>query len=220
MIRRVGWRTLPDTCPGGFATSEGVEVGGAKIGARNVSPMAKISSPSRAPRNAPQPKVHRYIDALFSDDFGRQSKLTTYSANSFAKKKLDAAAQSLQLKGERREKQLRRIEIREWRAAERSVAAEQRESDHRFRLMWRTLNTKVRPEKTLRHTPPRTRQRDWPYAAVALPKYDGPVIDRNGQRGVFMRVRYYSRRTAEQGVSQRLVKYVFNGAECDVDDVT
>jgi hypothetical protein len=177
--------------------------------------MANPSTPSRAPRNAPQRKPHRYIDALFADDFGRRSKLTTYSANSFAKKKYDAASQALQLKGERREKQLRRIEIREWRAAERSVTAEQRESDHRIRLMWRTLNTKVRPEKTLRYTPPRERQRTWPYAAIALPKYDGPVIDRNGQRGVFMRVRYYSRRTAGQGVSQRVVKYCFNGAEVD-----
>jgi hypothetical protein len=161
--------------------------------------------------------VHRYIDALFTDDFGRQSKLTTSSANGFARKKLDAAAQSLQLKGERREKQLRRIEIREWRAAERSVAAELRESDHRARLLWRSLRTKVRPEKKIRHTPPRERKRHWPYAAVALPKYDGPVIDRRGQRGVFMRMRYYSRRTAEAGVSQRVVLYCFNGAELDPD---
>ncbi|MET0374074.1 MAG: hypothetical protein ABW128_07440 [Rhizorhabdus sp.] len=161
--------------------------------------------------------MHRYVEALFTDDFGRQSKLTTASANGFARKKLDAAAQSLQLKGERREKQLRRIEICEWRAAERSIAAELRESDHRIRLMWRSLKTKVRPEKKVRHTPPRERKRHWPYAAVALPKYDGPVINRSGQRGVFMRMRYYSRRTAEQGVSQRVVRYCFNGAELDPD---
>lgn len=179
--------------------------------------MANPSSPSRASRNAPQRKVHRYIDALVSDDFGRQSTLTVQSANSFARKKLDAAAHSLQLKGERREKQLRRIEIREWRAAERSVAAELRESDQRIRLMWRSLRTKVRPEKKVRHTPPKERKRHWPYTAVALPKYDSPVIDRNGQRGVFMRMRYYSRRTAEAGVSQRVAKYCFNGAELDPD---
>lgn len=179
--------------------------------------MANLSIPSRAPRTAPQRKAHRYIDALFTDDFGRQSKLTTASANSFARKKLDAAAQSLQLKTERSEKQLRRIEIREWRAAERSVAAELRESDRRIRLMWRSLKTKVRPEKKVRHTPPKERKRHWPYATVALPKYDGPVIDRQGQRGVFVRMRYYSRRNAEAGVSQRVVKYCFNGAELDPD---
>lgn len=177
--------------------------------------MANPSSPFRASRNAPQPKVHRYVDASFTDDFGRQSKLTTASANGFARKKLDAAAQSLQLKGERREKELRRIEVREWRAAERSIAAELRESDHRSRSMWRSLRTKVRPETKVRHAPPKECKRHWPYAAVALPKYDGPVIDRSGQRGVFMRMRYYSRRTAEAGVSQRVVKYCYNGAELD-----
>ncbi len=161
--------------------------------------------------------MHRYIDASFNDDFGRQSKLTTASANGFARKKLDAAAQSLQLKGERREKELRRIEVREWRAAERSIAAELRESDHRSRSMWRSLRTKVRPETKVRHTPPKERKRHWPYATVALPKYDGPVIDRSGQRGVFMRMRYYSRRTAEQGVSERVVKYCYHGAELDPD---
>ena len=83
--------------------------------------------------------------------------------------------------------------------------------------MWRSLKTKVRPEKKVRHTLPRERKRHWPYAAVALPKYDGPVIDRQGQRGVFLRMRYYSRRTAEPGVSQRVVRYCFNGAELDPD---
>ncbi|MDX5983690.1 hypothetical protein [Sphingomonas echinoides] len=161
--------------------------------------------------------MHRYIDALVGDDFGRQSKLTTYSANGFARKKLDTASQSLQLRSERQEKQLRRIEIREWRAAERSVAADLRESDHRIRLMWRSLRTGVRPEKKVRHSPPRDRKRHWPYSAVALPKYDGPVIDRRGERGVFLRIRYYSRRTAEAGVSQRVVKYCYNGAAIDPD---
>lgn len=179
--------------------------------------MAKPSTPSRASRNAPQRKVHRYIDALFVDDFGRQSKLTTTSANSFARKKVDRASQALQLHNERAEKKARRIEIREWRAAARSLEAELRESDHRIQLMWCRMQTRVRPEKKVRHKPPPERKRHWPYAAVALPKYDGPVIDRRGQRGVFMRVRYYSRRTTEAGVSQRVVKYCFNGAELDPD---
>lgn len=179
--------------------------------------MANSSTPSRAPRKAPQRKVHRYIDALVSDDFGRLAKLMTRSANSFARKKLDTASQSLQLKGERNEKKARGAEIREWRAAERSVAAELREADHRYRLLWRSLKTKVRPDKKLKHTPPKEPRRDWPYASVALPKYDGPVIDRRGQRGVFARFRYYSRRTAKAGVSSRAFKYCFNGAELDID---
>ncbi len=179
--------------------------------------MATPSIPCQAPRNAPQREVHRYIDALVRDDFGRLSKLTTQSANTFAKKKLDTASQSLQLKAERQAKTARRIEIREWRAAERSVAAEQREADHRNRPLWRSLKTKIRPDKKLKHTPPREAKRDWPYASVALPKYDGPVIDRRGQRGVFARFRYYSRKTARAGVSQRVVAYCFHGAALDPD---
>lgn len=190
-------------------------MGGLKIGARNVSPMAKPSSSSRPPRNAPQPKVHRYIDALFGDNFGRLSKLTIHSANTFSKKRVDTASQSLQLKTEAKEKKARRIESREWRAIERAIEAELRESDHRSRLMWRSVKTKVKPEQTFEHTPPTGRRRTWPHASVALTKYDGPVIDRRGQRGVFMRVRYYSRRTAEPGVSQRVVRYCLHGAELD-----
>lgn len=181
--------------------------------------MAKTSLPPRASRNAPHAKVHRYIDALVTDDFGRPSKLTTCSANSFAKKKYDSASQALQLKIERRERQARRIEIRDWRAAERSVAAELRESDARARVMWRSLKTKVRPEKSLKHTRPRERKHSWLHASVALPKYGGPVIDRRGQRGVFARFRYYSRKSAKTGVSSRVVVYCFNGAELDNDGV-
>jgi len=48
-----------------------------------------------------------------------------------------------------------------------------------------------------------------------LPSYGGLVLDRKGERGVFVRIRYYSRKTAEAGVSSRVVKYVFNGAEID-----
>jgi hypothetical protein len=179
--------------------------------------MAKPSTPSRPSRKVPPRKAHRYIDALVSDDFGRQSTLTTHSANSFARKKLDAASQSLQRRAERNDKKARRIEIREWRSAERSVAAELRDADHRHRLLWRSLKTKVRPDKKLKHTPPKERKRDWPHASVALPKYDGPVIDRRGHRGVFARFRYYSKRTAKSGVSSRVVKYCFNGAELDID---
>lgn len=179
--------------------------------------MAKPSTSSRAPRNAPQRKEHRYIDALISDDFGRHSKLTIQSANSFAKKKLDAASQSLQLRNEQQQKKARRIEVRDWRNAEHYIAAELRDNDRRSRALWRSLNTKVRPDQKVRHTPPRERKRAWPFASFALPKYDGPVIDRNRQRGVFMRMRYYSRKTAKAGVSQRVALYCYHGAELDED---
>ena len=178
--------------------------------------MAKPSTPSRAPRNAPQSgKEHRYVGALVRDDFGRMSLLTTTTANAWAKKKLDHASQTLQLRNERNEKKARRAEAREYRRAEAGLQAELRESDHRARLLSRLLRTKVKPEKKLRHTPPRARVRKWPFTSVALPRYDGPIIDRRGERGVFARFRYYSRRTALAGVSQRVLTYCWNGAELD-----
>lgn len=171
---------------------------------------------SRTPaRKPPQPKVHRYIGALFGDDFGRFSTLSVDSANAFARKKLDRASQSLQLRSERQEKKAQRTEAREYRAAERGVQAELREADVRARMLFRKVRTKEPRDGIVRHKPPKNRQRLWPYAATALPKYDGPVLDRRGERGVFARFRYYSRRTAGQGVSQRVVRYVFNGAAID-----
>ena len=178
--------------------------------------MAKPSTPSRAPRNAPQfKKDHRYIDALVRDDFGRMSRLTTATAHAWAKKKLDAASQTLQVRNERNEKKARLAEAREYRRAEAGLQAELRESDHRARLLSRLVRTKVKPDGILRHKPPRARKRPWPFASVALPKYDGPIIDRRGERGVFARFRYYSSRTAREGVSQRVLAYCFHGAELD-----
>lgn len=160
--------------------------------------------------------MHRYVGALFSDDFGRLSLLTTTSANGFAKKKLDAASQSLQVTTERSVQKARRSASVSYRAAERGVHAELRAA-RRLSHFSRRLLTKVRPEKNLKHRPPREKKRLWPYASKALPKYDGPVIDRGGQRGIFARFRYYSRKTARAGVSQRVVAYVFHGAELDDD---
>lgn len=166
-------------------------------------------------RKPPQPKVHRYIGALFGDDFGRLSALTTDSANAFARKKLDRASQSLQLRTERQENKVLRAEAREYRAAERGLQAELREGERRARMLFRTVRTREPRDGIVRHTPPKEQKRSWPYASTALPRYDGPVLDRRGERGVFARFRYYSRRTAGQGVSQRVVKYVFNGAALD-----
>ena len=189
------------------------------IGARNVSPMAKPSSPLQADRKAPQPREHRYIGALVADDFGGMRALTLATANSFARKKLDASSQALQLRSERQEKKVRRADARESAAAARSVDAEMREGDRRIQLFWRRMTTKARPEKTVRHKPPKARKRAWPYASVALPRYDAPVIDRGGERGVFVRMRYYSRRTAGAGVSQRVLLYCYHGAALDADGV-
>jgi hypothetical protein len=161
--------------------------------------------------------VHRYIGALFGDDFARLSTLTVDSANAFARKKLDTASQSLQLRTEQQESKALRTEAREYRAAEHGLQAELREADRRARMLFRRIRTKQPQDGIVRHKPPKEPKRLWPYASTALPKYDGPVLDRRGERAVFARFRYYSRRTAGQGVSQRVVKYVFNGAALDAD---
>ena len=122
----------------------------------------------------PRQKVHRYIGALVSDDFGGMRSLTLATANAFAKKKIDTASQSLQLRYERQTAKGRRSEARADAKAERGLQAELREADRAIRLFWRRMHTKVRPEKTIRHKPPRERARLWPYASVALPKYDSP----------------------------------------------
>ena len=176
--------------------------------------MAKTTPSRTAVQAAPQPakkKPHIYVPALISDNFGRLSILTADTANPFVAKKLDSASRRLQI---RAEEKLGRDQLRDYVLAERGLTIEFREAEQARRMGRRLIGTKVRPEK-IRHRPPKERQRGWPHASRALPKYSGLVLDRKGERGVFVRIRYYSRKTAEAGVSSRVVKYVFNGAELD-----
>ncbi|MFD1106200.1 hypothetical protein [Sphingobium olei] len=151
------------------------------------------------------------MPALIADNFGRLSVLTADTANPFVAKKLDAASQRLQM---RAEEKLRRDQRRDYLLAENNLRIEFQEAEQQRRKWGRLIRTKVRPEKVGRQ-PPKERKRDWPYASRALPKYGGIVLDRKGERGVFVRIRYYSRKTAGAGVSLRVVKYVFNGADVD-----
>lgn len=151
------------------------------------------------------------MPALIGDNFGRLSALTADTANPFVAKKLDAASQRLQM---RAEEKLRRDQRRDYLLAENNLRIEFQEAEQQRRKWGRLIRTKVRPEK-IRRQPPKERKRDWPYASRALPKYGGPVLDQKGERGVFVRIRYYSRKTAGAGVSSRVVKYVFNGADVD-----
>lgn len=176
--------------------------------------MAKTSPSRTAVQAAPQSnsrKPHVYVPALIGDNFGRLSVLTGDTANPFVAKKLDAASQRLQM---RAEEKLRRHQRRDYLLAENNLRIEFQEAEQQRRKWGRLIRTKVRPEK-IRRQPPKERKRDWPYASRALPKYGGPVLDRKGERGVFVRIRYYSRKTAGAGVSSRVVKYVFNGADVD-----
>lgn len=177
--------------------------------------MAKTSPSRTAVQAAPQSpikKPHAYIPALVADDFNRLCVLTIDAANGFARKRLDAASQRVQLRAEQK---LLNDQRRAYISAENSLRTEFLEAEQQRRAMRRFLRTKVRPEKKVRHKPPKEPHRDWIYASKALPRYSGPVLDRRGERGVFMRIRYYSRKTAEAGVSSRVLQYCFHGCELD-----
>jgi len=177
--------------------------------------MAKTSPSRTAVQAAPQfkkKKPHVYIPAVVADDFNRLCVLTIDTANGFARKRLDAASQRVQL---RADQTLLRDQRRAYIVAENGLRLEFLEAEQQRRAMRRFLRTKVRPEKKIRHTPPKERRRDWAYASKALPTYSGPVLDRRGERGVFVRIRYYSRKTASEGVSSRVLQYCFHGCELD-----
>ena len=174
--------------------------------------MAKTFPSRKAVQAAPQSRVHSYIPALVADDFGRMSMLTTDTANGFARKKLDAASQRLQLRAEQK---AQRDEHRAYIIAENGLRLEFLEAEQQRRSLRRFIRTRAPRDRITRHKPPKKRDRTWIYAAEALPKYSGVILDRRGERSVFVRIRYYSRKTAGQGVSQRVVAYVFHGAEVD-----
>ncbi|MCE7796513.1 hypothetical protein LWE61_08050 [Sphingobium sufflavum] len=176
--------------------------------------MANTSPSRKTVQAAPQSedrKLHVYVPALIGDDFGRLSTLTADTANPFVAKKLGAASQRLQ---RRAEEKLRRDQRRDYILMVRSLQIEFLEAEQERRRWGRLIKTRVRPEK-IAHRPPQKRKRTWPYARSALPHYPSPILDRKGERGVFVRIFYYSRKNARPGVSSRVVKYVFHGAELD-----
>jgi hypothetical protein len=117
-----------------------------------------------------------------------------------------------------RERTTARAEAAENRAAARSLLMEERESERRNRALWRKF--KVRAERKIAPTPARKAKGvvNMPASrpiflagANRLPSYWGPVIDRQGRRGVFLRIRYYGR-DAKMGVGLRLTRYIADGA--------
>ncbi len=180
--------------------------------------MQKTKTSRPAVRNTPQTKAHKFIAATFRDDFGRDRTLSDDGAKTFTKKKLGASAQALLLKNERAEKKVYADDARQHKAAVRRLKAEEREAELRGRKFFRRLIKTQEPLETkLKRKPPRDIKPTWQFASIALPKYDGPIIDRNNARGVFARFRYYASRTAKAGVSARVVKYMWNGAAADKD---
>lgn len=179
--------------------------------------MANTNSSRTTVRKSPQPKVHSYIPAVFTDDYGRDRALTVTSAKKFSRKKLDKSSRSLQQRGNREMDKAIAASDRETAKAVRRLRRQERETEIAIkRFFRRVIRTKVKiPEIKFRSS---KRQRIiLPSAWHAMPKYDGPIRDKLGRRGVFARFRYYSARTAKPGVSKRVTIYIVKGAAIDAD---
>jgi len=178
--------------------------------------MPKRKSSRAAVRNTPQPKAHKYIPAVFVDDYGRDRALTVVSAKAFSKKKLDAASRAIERKSDRDMDRAIETGDRETARAIRRLRKQERETDRSIaRFFRRRIRTKMRPTSQINHKPPKARPSIWPSSSRALPKYDGPIRDKFNRRGVFFRSRYYSSRTAKPGVSKRVAIYIYSGSALD-----
>ena len=182
--------------------------------------MAKTKSSREAVRNTPQPKMHRYVPAVFRDDYGRDRTLTVESAKQFSKKKLSAAAIALQRRGDRGMDMAIAAGDRETARAIRRLRKQERASDFAMKRYFRRyMKTKVPITNKIKHGQPKPQKPISPSKWKALPSYDGPVRDRQRRRGVFLRVRYYSGRSAKPGVSMRVTKYFYRGSALGSDGV-
>ena len=178
--------------------------------------MPKRKSSRAAVRNTPQPKAHKYIPAVFVDDYGRDRALTVVSAKAFSKKKLDAASRAIERKSDRDMDRAIETGDRETARAIRRLRKQERETDRSIaRFFRRRIRTKMRPTSQIKHKSPKARPSIWPSSSRALPKYDGPIRDKFNRRGVFFRSRYYSSRTAKPGVSKRVAIYIYSGSALD-----
>ncbi|QDH35118.1 MobA/MobL family protein [Porphyrobacter sp. YT40] len=181
--------------------------------------MPKPKSSRSAVRNTPQPKEHQFVPAVFVDDFGRDRALTVQSARSFSKKKLNAAARARDRASDRAMERAFRNDEREGARHRRNLGKQEREADIARSRFFRMMRTKVRLNKPIRHNsqkPKRRRKSVQPSRVrLPLPKYDQPIRDKLGRRGVYFRVRYFGAKTTRPGVAMRFATYIFEGAELD-----
>ena len=180
--------------------------------------MPNNKSPRKPVGKSPQRKAHRYLAAVYTDDYGRDRTLTTRNAAQFSHKKLADASRALQQRNNREMDRAIAAGNRETGRAIRRLRKQERQNDRPIRRVFvRLIKSRERIGRKIRHKPPKPSNSKWPFRAQALPKYDGPIRDRAGRRGVFFRSRYYSSRTSKPGVSMRVVKYIYRGAALDAD---
>lgn len=156
------------------------------------------------------------MPAVFVDDYGRERALTTDSAKSFSKKKLDAASRALERKCNLAMDKAIRASDRETARATRKLQRKELELDWAIaRFFRRRIRTTVPPTGKIKHDPPKPRSVHVRPSRPALPSYRAPLRDRRGRLGVFFRCRYYGAKTARPGVASRVTKYIYRGAATD-----
>ena len=175
------------------------------------------TKPSRTSfRTPPTSKEHRYVAAVFVDDFGISRKLSVSSASSFSKKKLAAAARRVVKLADAELDRAMKAGDRETALAIRRLRQQERAADQRIAGFFRRRIKTVEPEiEEIQHQPKVKITSRWPFREVALPRYNAVVFDSQKRRGVFMRVEYYGAKTSKPGVAMRVGKYIFAGSALD-----
>ena len=175
------------------------------------------TKPSRTSfRTPPTSKEHRYVAAVFVDDFGIPRKLSVASASSFSKKKLAAAARRTVKLADAELDRAMKAGDRETALAIRRLRKQERAADRSIAAFFRRRIKTVEPEiEKIQHQPKVKITSRWPFREVALPRYNAVVLDSQKRRGVFMRVEYYGAKTSKPGVAMRVGKYIFVGSALD-----
>ena len=178
--------------------------------------MPKTKSSPTSLRTPPTSKEHRYVAAVFVDDFGIPRKLSVATASSFSKKKLAAAARrTLKLADAELDRAMKAGD-RETALAIRRLRKQERAADRSIAAFFRRRIKTAEPEmEKIQHQPKVKITSRWPFRQIALPRYNAVVLDSQKRRGVFMRVEYYGAKTSKPGVAMRVGKYIFVGSAMD-----
>ena len=113
---------------------------------------------------------------------------------------------------ERRERTAARAAGVAYRRQEQALLTEEREAERRNRALWRRIKIKMPKEAAPERKPHRPTRSGFLHGASPLPSYSGAIVDRLGRRSVFVRIRYYGRKSTRPGVGRRLATYIYQGA--------
>ncbi len=147
-------------------------------------------------------------------------------------KVVDGTALTLTMKGFSEYSKHRRDEVSANRRERRAIAAELRSDRFHKRInkaIQRQLEKKEKsspPRKiSIEVEPPKRRkvrrrsQHIRPTSMVQLPKYDAPIVDRNGRVGVFVSIGYDGAQKNRFGVFSRRIVYALDVAHCEKDSL-